>query len=267
MSLRSELMEAVGRIPSGGFDTEEAAKLSLVLPLLSELGYDTVGHSNIIPEYAVGHCRVDLALLSNGLPSVLVECKRRNSFGGARQLHGYMDASGVGVGILTDGIVWEFFKDSGDPFFVFDIRSSTEGAIRAFAGFSAGRDIAEAVTEATGVSGLVAGLDGSAGYRTYIEEAIVAAVRSVVARAGGDPSAVRAEGYRSDTNVFFWPDTRNTRRRLLQLNFRKRRVYLRVYGAGSNYDKVAQVRLRVISDIADYVTEILAVAFRGGEHE
>ena len=259
MSLRLELEAAVARVPSLSLPlaSEEAVKQSLVLPLLSGLGYDTVGLSDVVPEYPVGGGRVDYALFSGGLPSVLVECKRRNGSGGVRQLLGYMAAAGVGVGVLTDGVVWEFYGGGVGPFFVFDIRAANGAAISAFAGFSAGRDVAAAVCGAAGVGGLVGG------GRAYVEEAVVAAVRCVVAGAGGDAAAVREERYESDTNVFFWPGSRNERRRLLRLGFGSRGVSLRVYGAGGNCDEVARVRLRAISDIAVYAAGIRAAAFRG----
>ena len=260
MSLRTELAAAKARVPDGGFATEEAAKQSLILPLLSGLGYDTVGLSDIVPEYPVGGGRVDYTLLSGGNPLILVECKRRNGVPGVRQLLGYMADSSVGVGVLTDGVVWEFYGGDGRcwPFFVFNLLCYGGAAESAFAGFSAGRDISAAVDAAAGVGAIV-----SCG-RAYVEEAVVAAVRCVIAGAGGYASAVREERYGSDTNVFYWPDSRNDRRRLLRLDFRARGVYLRLFGAGGNWDEVARVRLGSISDIAAYAVEIRAAAFREG---
>lgn len=73
MSLGSELAAVAARVSSPSFPlaSEEAVKQSLVLPALSALGYETVGLSDITPEYPVGGARVDYALLSGGSPVCL----------------------------------------------------------------------------------------------------------------------------------------------------------------------------------------------------
>ena len=81
---------------------------------------------------------------------------------------------------------------------------------------------------------------------------------------GEDAAAVRAERHDKDTNVFYWPGSRDSRRRLLRLDFwHSGPVYLRVYGPGGNQDLVGWVRLWAVGDIVAYAGDIRAAAFRG----
>ena len=266
MSLSSELAAAVARVPSSPYATEEAAKQFLVLPFLSGvLGYRWDCPSLICPEYPVGGGRrVDYALLSGGAAVAFVECKRRRGAAGVRQLLGYLRESGVGVGVLTDGVVWDFYT-AGGPFFQFDLLSYNAAAETALAGFVAGRDIGAAVAGASGVGGLVGLAGESAEGRGYVAEAALAAVRCVVAGGGGGASAVYGESHSAAYNIYYQSGLRVGRRRLVRLDFWKGgAVWLRLYGAGGNQDMVNRVRLRAVGDIAGYAAEIRAAAFREG---
>ena len=60
--------------------TEESTKTSLVVPLFQILGYDVFNPSEFCPEYVadVGIKKgekVDYAILDNGQPTILIECK------------------------------------------------------------------------------------------------------------------------------------------------------------------------------------------------
>ena len=60
--------------------TEEATKMSLIVPLFQLLGYDVFNPTEFCPEYTadVGIKKgekVDYAILENGDPSILIECK------------------------------------------------------------------------------------------------------------------------------------------------------------------------------------------------
>ena len=62
-------------------DTEEATKSALVLPFIQMLGYEIFDPTEVVPEYTadVGTKKgenVDYALMQNGKPAVLVECKK-----------------------------------------------------------------------------------------------------------------------------------------------------------------------------------------------
>lgn len=102
---------------------EESTKLYLILPLLAALGYDPTNPYEIYPEYSASFDssesnKVDFAVLRDGEPVIAVECKKvGTSLSSERgQLRGYFNALlPVKLGILTDGVVWEFFVDSDQP--------------------------------------------------------------------------------------------------------------------------------------------------------
>ena len=61
-------------------NTEEATKTALVLPFIAALGYDVFNPSEVVPEFAapIGEykdARVDYAILVEGKPILLIECK------------------------------------------------------------------------------------------------------------------------------------------------------------------------------------------------
>ncbi|MBH0236738.1 type I restriction endonuclease [Methylobrevis albus] len=102
---------------------EEATKLSLILPFVSMLGFDDRDPTEVAAEHASDFSekyknRVDYAILLDMKPIMAIECK---SAGGTRkddrgQLKSYFNAAkSVKIGILTDGIVYEFFVDSNEP--------------------------------------------------------------------------------------------------------------------------------------------------------
>lgn len=102
---------------------EESTKQYLVLPLLTVLGYDCANPYEVQPEYPAGfrdgvQDRVDYAIIRDGEPLIVIECKKRGSvlFGNRGQLCGYFAAlTTARVGILTDGVRYEFFTDSEMP--------------------------------------------------------------------------------------------------------------------------------------------------------
>jgi len=108
---------------SGQLQTEEAAKQSLILPFLQALGYDIFNPNEVIPEYTTdigtkkGE-RIDYAIMANGEPVVLIECKacldklERNCSG---QLLRYFHVSAAKFGILTNGTDYKFFTDLEEP--------------------------------------------------------------------------------------------------------------------------------------------------------
>ena len=61
--------------------TEEATKTSFILPFIQMLGYDIFNPSEVIPEFTadIGTKKgekVDYALMQDGNPVVLIECKK-----------------------------------------------------------------------------------------------------------------------------------------------------------------------------------------------
>lgn len=102
---------------------EEATKVALILPFLGMLGYDDRDPSEVAPEFPADFSdkyknRVDYAVLFNGHPTIAVECKsvsnvKKDDRG---QLKAYFNAvKTVKLGILSDGVVFEFFIDSNEP--------------------------------------------------------------------------------------------------------------------------------------------------------
>ncbi len=118
--------------------TEEATKNALIMPFLSALGYDVFNPLEVVPEYVADSRlkkdeKVDYAIMKDGNPAILVECKKvaidkldiRKHAG---QLFKYFTASKAKFIILTNGIVYKFFSDleetnilDKEPFFIFNL--------------------------------------------------------------------------------------------------------------------------------------------------
>jgi hypothetical protein len=102
---------------------EESTKLFLILPVIRALEYDCSDPSEMQAEYAADfrgdtNNRVDFAILQDGLPVVAVECKKAgtNLSSSRGQLRSYFSAlPTVKLGILTDGVCFEFFVDCDNP--------------------------------------------------------------------------------------------------------------------------------------------------------
>lgn len=121
--------------------SEEGSKTSLVLPLLGALGYDVFNPKQITAELTadVGIKRgekVDYAIMSSGHPKLIIECKKvGDSLGaaGVSQLFRYFTALRVRFGVLTDGIIYQFYTDleapnimDKTPFFEFNLLAYTQ---------------------------------------------------------------------------------------------------------------------------------------------
>lgn len=98
--------------------TEEATKMSLVVPLFQILGYDVFNPVEFCPEYTAdigikkGE-KVDYAILEDGNPNILIECKSCSEQldKHASQLFRYFGTTSAKFGILTNGIIYKFFTD------------------------------------------------------------------------------------------------------------------------------------------------------------
>jgi hypothetical protein len=103
--------------------TEEATKTALVLPFIQALGYDVFNPLEVLPEYTcdIGMKkgeRVDYAILQNGEPVILIECKACQvplNVTHEGQLLRYFQTSKARFGILTNGIAYQFFTDLDEP--------------------------------------------------------------------------------------------------------------------------------------------------------
>lgn len=102
---------------------EQATKMFLVLPFISFLGYDHANPGEVFPEHHADFSekyknRVDFAILRNSVPIIAIECKCRGTplKDERGQLRSYFNAAKtVRVGMLANGLQWEFFSDSDEP--------------------------------------------------------------------------------------------------------------------------------------------------------
>ena len=123
--------------------TEEATKMSLVVPMFQILGYDVFNPIEFCPEYTadVGIKKgekVDYAILENNKPSILVECKSCTETldKHGSQLFRYFATTNAKFGILTNGIVYKFYTDLEEsnkmdlvPFFEINLENITDAQI------------------------------------------------------------------------------------------------------------------------------------------
>ena len=98
--------------------TEEATKMSLVVPLFQILGYDVFNPLEFCPEYTadVGIKKgekVDYAILQDSNPSILIECKSLTEAldKHSSQLFRYFGTTTAKFGILTNGVIYKFYTD------------------------------------------------------------------------------------------------------------------------------------------------------------
>lgn len=103
----------------GNILTEEATKTSIILPFFQLLGYDVFNPYEFIPEYTadVGIKKgekVDYAIMINKEPLILIEAKPVNTELSTKhisQLIRYFSVTNAKFGILTNGIIYQFFSD------------------------------------------------------------------------------------------------------------------------------------------------------------
>lgn len=99
--------------------TEEGTKNALIMPFIKILGYNVFDPNEVNPEFTadVGTKKgekVDYAIIKDGKPCFLIECKSINSDLNkeqASQLFRYFSATAAKIGILTNGIIYQFYTD------------------------------------------------------------------------------------------------------------------------------------------------------------
>lgn len=131
--------------------TEEATKNALVMPFIAALGYNVFDPSEVTPELHadVGLKKgekVDYAILMDGKPIVLFECKWHGADlhkEHASQLYRYFSVTEARFGVLTNGIAYRFYTDldapnkmDAKPFFEFDLRNFRDGDLEELKKFS-----------------------------------------------------------------------------------------------------------------------------------
>lgn len=117
--------------------TEAATQQYLIIPFIQLLGYDPLDPDEVIPEAHASFSekfknRVDYAICLGGEPVIAFECKRVGTLNEANkgELKGYFNAvPTVKLGILTDGLTFQLFTDTGlenmmddEPFAIVDLK-------------------------------------------------------------------------------------------------------------------------------------------------
>lgn len=138
MDLIDQLRTLASRISATKdiIQTEEATKNAMIMPFIQILGYNVFDPTEVTPELIadVGTKKgekVDYAILSDGKPIILFECKKSGgdlSINHAGQLFRYFHVTAARFGVLTNGLTYKFFTDleqankmDEKPFFEFNI--------------------------------------------------------------------------------------------------------------------------------------------------
>lgn len=131
-------------------NTEEATKNAFVLPFIQILGYDIFNPTEVIPEHIcdIGTKKgekVDYVIRKNDDPILIIECKHWKESADAHnsQLHRYYHVSKSRFGILTNGIVYNFYTDlekpnimDEKPFFTINIEDLKDSSIKILESFT-----------------------------------------------------------------------------------------------------------------------------------
>lgn len=145
MEFQEKIKDFAKKVPDlvENAQSEEATKMSLVIPLFGLLGYNIFDPTEFCPEFTadVGikkKEKVDYAILDDGEPTILIECKpsteKLDKHGS--QLFRYFSTTTAKFGILTNGIEYRFFTDLDEvnkmdlvPFMTFDMLNIKDALI------------------------------------------------------------------------------------------------------------------------------------------
>lgn len=115
------LAERVGRLKEQ-IHTEEATKMSFIMPFLNALGYDVYDPMQVTPECVCDYGtkkneKIDYTVNIEGKPIMIIECKHweQDLDKHKAQLFRYYQVSPAKFGLLTNGIVYKFFTDLETP--------------------------------------------------------------------------------------------------------------------------------------------------------
>ena len=145
MDFKDEIKTLGERVVSlkDSVNTEEATKTAFILPFIQKLGYDVFNPLEVTAELIAdlgikkGE-KVDYAILVNGKPIMIIECKhlKEKLDVHATQLHRYFHVTEVRFGVLTNGIIYRFYTDleapnkmDDNPFLEIDISNFNESQI------------------------------------------------------------------------------------------------------------------------------------------
>ena len=147
MSFEEEMNDFCAEIPNKyeNILTEETTKISLVLPFLRLMGYDDADPTEVQAEYTadIGNKqgeKVDFAILKNNNVEIIIECKLCHSplkENHLYQLLRYYMTTEARLGILTNGIIYQFYTDTNEngkmdniPFFEIDLLNLNSQSIK-----------------------------------------------------------------------------------------------------------------------------------------
>lgn len=130
--------------------TEEATKNAFVMPFIQILGYDIFNPTEVIPEHVcdIGTKKgekVDYVIKNNDDPVLIIECKhwKENVDAHNSQLHRYFHVSKTRFGVLTNGIIYNFYTDlekpnimDEKPFFSIDIEDLKDSSVKILENFT-----------------------------------------------------------------------------------------------------------------------------------
>jgi len=120
MEFKDELKKYTERLETikDTLQTEEATKMSLIVPFFQLLGYDVFNPLEFCPEYTAdigikkGE-KVDYAILMDNEPVILVEAKSVNKKldRHSSQLFRYFVSTSAKFAVLTNGVEYKFYTD------------------------------------------------------------------------------------------------------------------------------------------------------------
>lgn len=124
--LKTVAGQILTRVPMVRGKGEEVTKQALILPMIDALGYDIWNPSEVCPEYEADFAtkklgqkeKVDYAIFLDGMPRAYIEAKAMDVplDGHEGQLARYFNATpSVSLAILSNGLEYRFFTDTGDP--------------------------------------------------------------------------------------------------------------------------------------------------------
>lgn len=120
MDFKDQIKQIAERIDKlkDNIPTEEATKNAFIMPFIASLGYDVFNPLEVLPEMncdigAKKGEKIDYAILKNGQPIILIECKhwQQNLDLHDNQLLRYFTVSKAKFGVLTNGIFYRFYTD------------------------------------------------------------------------------------------------------------------------------------------------------------
>ncbi|MDR6921472.1 type I restriction endonuclease [Chryseobacterium sp. 2987] len=144
-----QLQQKVGGLKDQ-ISTEEATKNAFVMPFIQILGYDIFNPTEVVPEHVcdIGTKKgekVDYVIKNNDEPVIIIECKhwKENVDAHNSQLHRYFHVSKTRLGVLTNGIIYNFYTDlekpnimDEKPFFSINIEDLKDSSIKILENFT-----------------------------------------------------------------------------------------------------------------------------------